>query len=186
MQKTVLAVHVLRRQKLTGVFILTLTHETLYKTVEELVGEDVIPLVKFLRNRKNISEFKIAEKINVEVNHTRNMLYRLHDHNLVTYHRKKDRVKGWYISYWTFNVKRLKQLVGNLKKQKITNLKEKLKKEEENFNSYFICPNICCRLDFDQAATFEFKCPECGSLLAHQDNTKTIDNLREKIKALEA
>jgi transcription initiation factor TFIIE subunit alpha len=165
---------------------MTLTNEKLYKTVSELVGEDVIPLVKFLRNRKNISEFKIAEKINVEVNQTRNMLYRLHDHNLVTYHRKKDRVKGWYISYWTFNAKRLKQLVGLLKKQKLSQLKEKLQKEEQNQNSFFICPNICVRLDFDQAADFEFKCPECGSLLAQQDNTKTIDNLKEKIKVLEA
>ncbi|MFH0978845.1 MAG: hypothetical protein V1837_06105 [Candidatus Woesearchaeota archaeon] len=165
---------------------MAVTNDKLYKTISELVGEDVIPLVKFLRNRKNISEFKIAEKINIEVNQTRNMLYRLHDHNLVTYHRKKDRIKGWYISYWTFNIKRLKQLVHSLQKQKITQLKDKLKKEEENQNSYFICPNLCVRLDFDQSTDFEFKCPECGSLLVHQDNTKTIINLKEKIKVLEA
>jgi transcription initiation factor TFIIE subunit alpha len=165
---------------------MAITNEKLYKTVAELVGDDVVPLVKFLRNRKNISEFKIAEKIKVEVNQTRNMLYRLHDYNLVTYHRKKDRIKGWYISYWTFNAKRMRQLVGVLKKQKISTLKEKLKKEEENRNSYYICPSICVRLDFDQAANFEFKCPECGSLLVQQDNTKTIINLKELIKALEA
>jgi transcription initiation factor TFIIE subunit alpha len=165
---------------------MALSNDQLYKTITELVGEDVLPLVKFLRNRKNISEFKIAEKINVEVNQTRNMLYRLHDHNLVTYQRKKDRIKGWYISYWTFNPKRMKQLIGQLKKAKLVSLKEKLKKEEDNQNSYCICPNICVRLDFDQAADFEFKCPECGNLLVQQDNTKTIDNLKEKIKVLEA
>lgn len=165
---------------------MTVTNDLLYRTVAELVGEDVIPLVKFLRNRKNISEFKIAEKIDMEVNQTRNMLYRLHDHNLVTYHRKKDRLKGWYISYWTFNMKRLKQLVGHVHRQKLSQLKEKLKKEQENQNSYFICPNLCVRVDFDQATDFEFKCPECGSLLGQQDNTKTIINLKEKIKVLEA
>jgi transcription initiation factor TFIIE subunit alpha len=165
---------------------MTITNEKLYQTITELVGEDVIALVKFLRNRKNISEFKIAEKIGMEVNHTRNMLYRLHDYNLVTYHRKKDRVKGWYISYWTFNLKRLKQLTTQLERKKIAKLKEKLKKEEENQNSYFLCPNLCVRLDFDQATDYEFKCPECGSLLVQQDNTKTILHLREKIKAMEA
>jgi len=165
---------------------MTVSNEKLYKAVAEIVGEDVVPLVKFLRNRKNISEFKIAEKINVEVNHTRNMLYRLHDHNLVTYTRKKDRLKGWYISYWTFNMKRLKQLIVLIQKQKLSHLKEKLQKEQSNQNYYFICPALCVRLEFDQATDFAFKCPECGALLAHQDNTKTIDNLKEKIKALEA
>lgn len=165
---------------------MALTNNIIYDTISELVGEDVVPVVKYLRNRKNISEFKIAENTNLEVNQTRNMLYRLHDHNIVTYNRKKDRVKGWYISYWTFNLKRIKQLIGKLREDKLSKLKEKLKKEESNKNSFFLCPNICTRLDFDQATEFGFKCPECGSLLNQQDNTKTIENLRQKIKELES
>jgi len=162
-----------------------MTNKVIYDTISELVGEDTLPIVKFLRNRKNISEFKIAENTKMEVNTTRNILYRLHDHNIVTYNRKKDRVKGWYISYWTFNVKRIKQLTVQIKDEKIRKLKDKLGKEEANKNSYFLCPNICTRLDFDQATEFGFKCPECGSLLNQQDNTKTIDNLRTRIDQLE-
>ena len=164
---------------------ITMTNKLIYDTIAEIIGEDVLPIVKYLRNRKNISEFKIAENTNLEVNRTRNMLYRLHDYNIVTYNRKKDRIKGWYISYWTFNLRRLKQLIIQKNEEKLNTLKEKLKKEEENKNSYFLCPSICTRLDFDQATEFGFKCPECGSLLNQQDNIKTIENLRSRIEELE-
>ena len=164
----------------------SLSNQMVYDTIREVVGDDVIPIIKFLRNRKNISEFKIAENTKLEVNTTRNMLYRLHDHNIVTYNRKKDRIKGWYISYWTFNPKRIRQIITQLRNRKLEMLREKLKKEQENRNSFFLCKNICTRLDFDQATEFGFKCPECGSLLNQQDNTKTIDNLKATILELEA
>ena len=162
-----------------------LTNDKIYEAISLAVGEDVIPLIKYLKDRKNISEFKIAEKINEEVNRTRNMLYRLHGHNLVTYHRKKDRQKGWYISYWTFNRNRVKDIITLSKNKNIEKLKTRLDIEEQNINSYFICPNMCARLDFEKATDFDYKCPECGNLLKQQDNSKTIDHLKKRIKELE-
>lgn len=161
------------------------SQEVIYQTIAEIVGEDVLPVVKFLKNRKNISEFKIAEKLEYEVNTTRNILYRLHTHHIVTYHRKKDRIKGWYISYWTLNPRRMEQLVDELNERKLNQMREKLKKEESNANSYFLCPQLCIRVDFDQATEFGFKCPECGALLSQQDNSKTIENLKNRIAELE-
>ena len=81
--------------------------------VGDVVGADVISLVRSLKNKKNVSEFKIAETLKQEVNITRNMLYRLYDANLVTFIRKKDKVKGWYIYYWTFNPKHIGFLAKN-------------------------------------------------------------------------
>lgn len=164
---------------------MVMAQAALFDTVAELVGEDVIPVVKYLRGRKNISEFKIAEKVELEVNMTRNILYRLYASNLVTYHRKKDRQKGWYISYWTFNPRGLKHSASKMKKEKLEKLKERLQKEQENTNSFFLCPNLCARVDFDKATEFEFKCPECGSLMNQQDNSKTIERLQQQIAELE-
>ncbi|OGM02864.1 hypothetical protein A3K72_03440 [Candidatus Woesearchaeota archaeon RBG_13_36_6] len=163
-----------------------LTNDKIYEAIGQAVGDDVIPLVKYLKDRRNISEFKIAEKINEEVNRTRNMLYRLHGCNLVSYHRKKDRQKGWYISYWTFNKRRVKDLILTSKRSEIDKLRGRLEVEESNRNSYFICPNLCARLDFEGAIDFDYKCPECGALLKHQDNSKTIEHIRQRIKKLEA
>lgn len=161
------------------------TNELILETVNDVVGEDVLPVVKFLKDRKNISEFKIAEKLDIEVNRIRNMLYRLYTHNLAVYNRKKDRQKGWYISYWTFNHKGLKHLVTKLNHSRLSKLKERLYKEESNKDNFYLCPNMCARLDFDQATEFEYKCPECGQILNQQDNTKSIENLKKRIKDME-
>ncbi|MBS1266049.1 MAG: Transcription factor E [Candidatus Woesearchaeota archaeon] len=163
-----------------------ITTKAIIETVTELVGQDVVPLVKYIKDKKNISEFKIAEKIDQEVNQTRNQLYRLHGHHLVTYHRKKDRQKGWYISYWTFNKKRVTHVIERIKQTKIEKLKQRLAKETKNHNSFYICPKFCVRLNFDIATDFEFRCPECGEMLKQQDNSKTIDHLKKQLKKLEA
>lgn len=162
-----------------------LTKNIINNAVATTVGEDVLPLVDYLKDRKNISEFKIAEKLGTEVNQTRNMLYRLHTHNLVSYHKKKDKQKGWYISYWSFNAKRIKDLMHFEKKKKIEQLKERLQKETQYKNSFYICPSMCSRFDFDKATEYDFKCPECGNVLNHQDNSRTIEQIQSKICQLE-
>lgn len=160
--------------------------EKYYSTVTEVAGEEALPVVEYMHGKENISEFKIADATNVEVNKIRSMLYRLHEQNLVTYYRKKDRKKGWYISYWTLNSKGFPHLIRTMRRQKLEHLRERLNKEERNLNSFFICPNICTRLDFETAVECGFRCPECGELIALQDNTRTILNLRERIRELEA
>jgi len=79
------------------------TKEILEKTTTEAVGADAIEIVMYLKGKENISEFVIAEDLKVDIHFVRNALYRLNSDNLATYIRKKDRVKGWYISYWTIN-----------------------------------------------------------------------------------
>ncbi len=161
----------------------TAKEDFLSEVIKEVVGEDVLPLVRVLKNKKNFSEFKLAETIKKEINIVRNMLYRLYDHNLVTFMRKKDKKKGWYIYYWTFNPKRVKELVRNLKKTKVEKLKERI--EREKSTNFFTCANKCIRLDFDQATEFEYKCPECGEILQQEDNTKRIAELEKELQMLE-
>ncbi|MBI2549191.1 hypothetical protein HYW21_07625 [Candidatus Woesearchaeota archaeon] len=163
-----------------------ITNNFMYNTISEVVGEDVIPIVEYLKNRKNISEFQIAEKTDLEINITRNVLYRLHSHNLVRYNRKKDRQKGWYITYWTFNARRIKELAEQLRKKKLDRFKERLEKEETHAGNFYLCSKTCVRLNFDAACDFNFKCPECGEILNPQDNTKTIEHLRTQIAELES
>lgn len=160
------------------------TNTKIYDTVKEVVGEDSLKVVEFLRDKKNISDFKIAEKVKADIHEIRNILYRLYNHNLVTYYRKKDRQKGWYISYWTFNKKRIKDLMKNLYYSKIEKFGERLKHEEANKGNIYLCPSACVRVNFDKATDFGFKCSECGSILNLQDNSKTIEFLQGQIKEL--
>ncbi|MEK6849512.1 MAG: hypothetical protein AABY01_02995 [Nanoarchaeota archaeon] len=151
--------------------------------VTSLVGEDVLPLVKALKNKTNVSEFKLASSIRREINLTRNMLYRLYDHNLVSFMRKKDKQKGWYIYYWTFNLKRIKYLATDLQKKRLEKLQERLHREQTT--QFYSCEDNCIRLSFDQATDFEYKCPECGKLLNQEDNAPKIAEIQAEIAGLE-
>ncbi len=167
-----------------GCTIMRVTQKLIKNVISQVVGEDVMPLVNYLKGKKNISEFTIAEDINIEVNQARNMLYRLHGLHLVNYHRKKDKEKGWYISYWTFNPKRVLELKKHIHFNNITKLQERLKKEEQNLNGFFLCTNMCARLDFESALEYDFKCPECGVMMNQQDNSRTIEHLKNRISEL--
>ena len=53
------------------------TQENIEELIKELAGPDVVPLVILLKDKKNVSEFKLAEKLKIGVNQVRNMLYRI-------------------------------------------------------------------------------------------------------------
>lgn len=160
-----------------------LTPKLIASVVGEVAGPDVIPLVNALKNKKNVSEFVIADEIDIEINATRNMLYRLYNANLVSFTRKKDKKKGWYIYYWTFNPNRVKDLFVDLKLRRLDMIRERL--EREKSSHFFVCPDRCIRLDFEQATDFGFKCPECGKLLSEDDNCKKIKELEKELANLE-
>ena len=161
-----------------------LTNNAIEDVVTEIAGPEIVPLVKALKNKKNVSEFKLAENIDREINETRNMLYRLYHANLVSFVRKKDKKKGWYIYYWTFNVRQVRYLMVSLKKNRLDKLRERL--EREKSADFFTCANKCMRLSFDQAVDFEYKCPECGLLMFQDDNSEVIKKIEKDIKFLES
>lgn len=157
------------------------------KIIEEVVsivaGADTIPLVHILKNKKNLSEFKLADDLESEINLVRNKLYRLYHVNLVSFTRKKDKKKGWYIYYWTFKPKEIKHVLANLKKNRLEKLQERLVRENDNY--FFNCENNCMRLDFERAVDYEFKCPECGELMQQENNKVKIAAIKKEIKELE-
>jgi len=160
-----------------------ITQKAIELVIRELIGEDALPLVEVLKNQSKISEFQISTKIKTPVDVIRNQLYRLYNHNLVTFIRKKDKKKGWYIYYWSLNTNRLKYLISNLKKKRVEKLHEHLSREEDDH--FFACENSCIRVDFEQATNFEYRCPECGELLHQEDNSQNIEKIKKEIKKLE-
>jgi transcription initiation factor TFIIE subunit alpha len=160
-----------------------LSNKLVEDVVKSVAGEDVLALVKLLKNKKNVSEFKLAESMKLEINVVRNMLYRLYHVNLVSFIRRKDKKKGWYIYYWTFRLKQVKHLAMTIKKEKLERLHDRLAREKES--SFFICANSCMRLDFEQAVGFEFKCPECASIMQQESNAEKIKAIMDEIKNLE-
>ena len=154
----------------------------LNEIVEEIAGNDIVPLVELIKNKSNVSEFKIAEKLNITVNHVRNMLYKLNNYNLVYFTRKKDKKKGWYVYYWTLNMTELRNLAVKLKTEMLNKIKNKLASEETGI--YFICPDKHIRANHETAMEYAFKCPECDQALVNENNVKTKQNMERLINRL--
>ncbi|HOI18597.1 MAG TPA: hypothetical protein PLX15_01920 [Candidatus Woesearchaeota archaeon] len=161
-----------------------LTQSFIERVVAESCGNDVIALVRFLKGKEKVSEFIIAEAIKEPINSLRNMLYRLQKVNLVDFSRKKDKKKGWYIYYWTFRPDNIKWLFKKVKEEQLERLNSRLEREKNN--QFYSCQTKCMRLDFDQVANFNFKCPECGEIMYESDNSKSIKEIESKIKELKA
>lgn len=151
--------------------------------VGELIGSDAISLVRLMLDKDYISEFKLAEKLKISVNPVRNMLYRLQNHNLVDFIRKKDKKKGWYIYYWLFDLNLAKKLIKEIKENKLVYLKKRLEHEKEE--AYYKCPNNCIRLNNINAMEHNFRCDECGEILAVEDIKKSSELIKKEIKQLE-
>src|SRR3989338_11520661 len=75
--------------------------ELLKFIVEGLINKQAVPIMDLLSSKKPVNEFTIAEKLGLTINQTRNIIYKLSDFGLVSFTRKKDKRKGWYIYFWT-------------------------------------------------------------------------------------
>jgi transcription initiation factor TFIIE subunit alpha len=159
-----------------------LTQEKIDGLTSNMAGEDAVPIARLLVEKgENVSEFLIAEHLQMGINHVRNALYRLQESNLVTFLRKKDKKKGWYIYYWTFNSVQAKVLITKLYGERVENLQKRLKNENADF---LTCRRKCLRISFDNALENDFKCSECGGVLKQIDNKKQIAAIRKELEEL--
>ena len=158
------------------------------KKVEEIIigilGPDGLPLLKQLYLKDNISEFELATKVKRDIKVIRKMLYFLYNHNLVSFTRKKDKIKGWYIYYWTLSLDNIKFNYLKRKKDLLNRLTQRL--EEEKRELFFTCPNHCVRLNFDQSMDFEFHCPECGQLVLQDSSEDKVQQLKKQVETITA
>ena len=164
---------------------MAISQEQLDRLVQQVFGEDVVRLVRALiKGKENVSEFLLAEQIDFPINYVRNMLYKLQDANLVNSMRKKDRKKGWYIYYWTFNPIEAEGLMNKLQNERISTLKRRIEKESDN--QYFTCQRKCLRLTLPNALEAGFQCPECTKALKEVNNAKNVNLLRKELEILQS
>jgi len=157
-----------------------LTQKKIDEVVTKILGESGLALVALLKQKENISEFDLAKKLKLDIKVVRKMLYLLYNHNLVSFTRKKDKQKGWYIYYWTLITEGLK--FAYLKRQRTLLERLEYTLDQEKRQLFFSCPSECVRLDFDDSMDFEFHCPECGKLLEQDDNEERIKGIEKKLE----
>jgi len=155
----------------------------LYDLVEEMAGAGTGRIVDILFGKKDVNEFLIAKKMELTINQIRNILYKLSAEGLVSFIRKKDKRKGWYIYYWTLKTEKcLVKLEQSLIK-KIKNLNEILRSRE--VKRFYVCKPCGIEVGEEKALEHEFTCEECAEIYELLDNSRPIRDTKAKITRTE-
>ncbi|MBT4135649.1 hypothetical protein HOD75_02775 [archaeon] len=150
--------------------------------VEDIIGRPTVPIVDLLAGKKDVNEFTIAKKLDLTINQTRNILYKLSDYGLVSFIRKKDKRKGWYIYFWTLNVfQSLVLYEQNLKKQ-LMNLEYQLKSRQEK--RYYVCNTCSIEVGEEVSLLNGFICPECEEVYELSESGDLVIDLEKKISKI--
>lgn len=159
----------------------------LHDLVEELAGEGTGEIVEILFGKKNVNEFLIAKKMNLTINQVRNILYKLSADNLVSFERKKDKRKGWYIYYWTLNTEKCLIKLEVSLVNKIKELNNVLQSRETK--RFYVCKPCGIEVSEEKALDHGFTCEECAEVYELADNSGPIRDTKARItrteKALE-
>jgi len=145
-------------------------------------GKQAEDIVDLLDAKKHINEFIIAKKLDLTINQTRNILYKISDHGLVSYIRKKDKKKGWYTYFWKIEILKSLEFMKNNLLKTIDQLEHKIKSRETK--RFYICERCNLELSEENALLYNFTCNECGDILALKDNTKLVREMKKNFEKL--
>jgi transcription initiation factor TFIIE subunit alpha len=158
----------------------------LQKFLKEIVtliaGKQAEEIVDLLDGVKYVNEFIIAKKLNLTINQTRNILYKISDQGLVSFIRKKDKRKGWYTYFWKIEIFKSLEFLRNSIMKKMEQINYQIKSRETK--EFYFCPN--CNIEFSEenALLHNFTCNECGNIVSRKDNSATIKEYNKELDKL--
>jgi len=148
--------------------------------VISVVGPGGEKLVDLLHNRQNVNEFLIAKKMDMTINQTRNMLYRLADEGIVGFIRKKDKKKGgWYTYFWTIKTKKTLIKFKDKLRENVLAMEKQLAGLQKG--RFFYCKNCETEYSEEDAMLTDFTCPECGEVMEVKETNEAQESIRREI-----
>lgn len=153
----------------------------LKEVVGIVVGKQTEDIIDMLDGKKYVNEFLIAKKLDITINQTRNILYKIADHGLISSTRKKDKRKGWYTYFWRIEIMKSLEFLKSILMKKIEQLNFQIKSREAK--DFYVCNQCNVEFNEENALLRNFTCNECGNVFERKDNTKLIREFkREKDK----
>ncbi|MBT4375808.1 hypothetical protein HOD29_00330 [archaeon] len=154
------------------------------------VGKQAENVTELLNVNKHVNEFTIAKKMELTINQTRNILYKLSDFGLVASIRKKDKKKGWYTYFWKFEILKCLEFLKGILTKRFEELSKEISDRQKKI--FYAC--VSCNLEYgeEEALLMDFTCDECGQIFSTKDDKKYVkdlgkmkDKIEEKLKQLE-
>lgn len=147
-----------------------------------VVGKQAEEIADLLNSKKHVNEFIIAKKLDITINQTRNILYKISDHGLVSFIRKKDKKKGWYTYFWKMEILKSLEFLKSILVKRIDQIIHQIKSREAK--RFYSCER--CNIEFNEenALLHNFTCDECGGIFAVKDNTKVLKEFNRNLDKL--
>ena len=155
----------------------------LKEVVSIVVGKQAEDIIDTLDKDKYVNEFIIAKKLNITINQTRNILYKISDHGLIDSTRKKDKRKGWYTYFWKIEILKSLEFLKNLLLKKVEQLNNQIKSRETK--DFYVCKTCSLEFNEENALLKNFTCLECGKVFTMKDNTKLVNDFKKEVVRLE-
>lgn len=156
--------------------------DILKNIVEDIAGKSAREIVDLLIGRTDVNEFLIAKKLKLTINQTRNILYKLSDNGLVSFTRKKDKRKGWYIYFWTLDSFKSLEMLEKKLSVEIEQLKNQLRNRKTK--RFYFCKTCNVEIGEETALLNQFTCIECGQVYGLAESEKIIKELENKINRI--
>ena len=165
------------------VFNILMLKKFLKEVIILVVGKQAEGIVSLLDGKKYVNEFLIAKKLGITINQTRNILYKISDHGLVSFIRKKDKKKGWYTYFWRIEILKTLKFLRNILLKKIEQINHQIKSRETK--QFYVCKR--CNIEFteEHALLNDFTCNECGDIFTTKDNTKELKDFKRNLNKFE-
>jgi transcription factor E len=165
-------------------FIIFVLKNFLNEVISIVVGKPSEAIVDLLDEQKYVNEFIIAKKLDLTINQTRNILYKISDYGLVSSIRKKDKRKGWYTYFWKIEVLKSLEFLKELVIKNLNQLRNQIKSRETK--RFYVCER--CNIEFNEenAMLHDFTCNECGEVFSVKDNEKVIKEFKKNEEKLES
>ncbi len=155
----------------------------LKEVVVLIVGKTGEPIADLLDSNKHVNEFLIAKKLNLTINQTRNMLYKIADHGLVSSIRKKDKRKGWYTYFWKLEPLKSLEFLREVLTKKIDNLKNQIRSRETK--NFYYCETCNVEYNEENSLLMDFTCNECGNVFKKMDSSKALKEFKKELDRFE-
>lgn len=146
-----------------------------------LIGEDGLKMIEGMPEGE-VTDEEIAKESGVLLNTVRRTLFILYENKFAICRRERDSNSGWLTYLWHLDFSGIEHQLTREKKKLIKNLKTRLDFEENNV--FYVCPQGCVRLLFNDATETEFLCPLCGEDLIYHDNSRFVKVLRDRVDSL--
>jgi transcription factor E len=146
----------------------------------EIAGRNGLRIVANIGD--GATDERIEKHTKMKIAEIRAILNHLHSYGVVEYTREKNLENGWFTYTWKLNLDRVMQNFLTTKRKEYLRLRSEV---EENASMSYACKRGCVRLGFEEAMEQRFSCPKCKKMLIQVDNQTQLQELEEKISAIE-